>query len=167
MHCTVVPGTIPYLRHPAVMSSLYSVLCIMYLYWQTAVFEIYRYYAGARSDTVYSSHLGEGNRQTAVSCLTCRRLTGSLRSTPATGLLIWCNSLPFGYVNSPLLFCSVTEAIAQEFRKRTAGRGIAGMCSGSCATLMTTCLLPAERRHKAKVSRGSRDPRGYPTPVGL
>ena len=41
---------------------------------------------------------------------------------PATGKLMRCARLPFGYVDSPRLFCSVTEAIAQEFRKRSADR---------------------------------------------
>ena len=42
---------------------------------------------------------------------------------PATGRLIRCRRLPFGYLDSPRLFCSVTEAIAGEFRRRSAGTG--------------------------------------------
>eukprot|EP00966_Prymnesium_polylepis_P287660 6644477-Prymnesium_polylepis.1 len=43
---------------------------------------------------------------------------------PATGQLLWCTSLPFGYSLSPLHFCAVTEAVADEIRRRVAGRGI-------------------------------------------
>ena len=43
---------------------------------------------------------------------------------PATGRLLWCTSLPFGYALSPLHFCAVTEAVADEIRRRVAGRGI-------------------------------------------
>ena len=41
---------------------------------------------------------------------------------PATAKLLWCKSLPFGYIDSPRLFCAVTEAVAQEFRKRVGDR---------------------------------------------
>ena len=37
---------------------------------------------------------------------------------------MWCNRLPFGYLDSPRLFCSVTEALADELRRRVAGKGI-------------------------------------------
>ena len=43
---------------------------------------------------------------------------------PATGRLCWCKSLPFGYKLSPLIFCDLTESVAQVFRSRVAGRGI-------------------------------------------
>jgi hypothetical protein len=43
---------------------------------------------------------------------------------PGTGRLMWCARLPFGYLDSPRLFCSVTEALAAEFRRRVAGMGI-------------------------------------------
>ena len=43
---------------------------------------------------------------------------------PATGELLWCRSLPFGYKLSPLIFCEITEAVGAEFRKRVAGLGI-------------------------------------------
>ena len=43
---------------------------------------------------------------------------------PATGQLLRCTSLPFGYSLSPLHFCAVTEAVAGVFRRRTAGMGI-------------------------------------------
>ena len=43
---------------------------------------------------------------------------------PGTGRLMWCRRLPFGYVDSPRLFCSVTEALAAELRRRVAGFGI-------------------------------------------
>ena len=46
----------------------------------------------------------------------------------ASGRLIRCRSLPFGFLDSPRLFCSVTEAVAQEFRKRAAGKGIHIWC---------------------------------------
>ena len=32
--------------------------------------------------------------------------------------------MPFGYVDSPRLFCGLTEAIADIVRKRTAGQGV-------------------------------------------
>ena len=41
---------------------------------------------------------------------------------PANGKLVWCNSLPFGFVDSPRAFCLVTEAVAQEWRRRVAER---------------------------------------------
>eukprot|EP00966_Prymnesium_polylepis_P215678 4994320-Prymnesium_polylepis.1 len=43
---------------------------------------------------------------------------------PGTGELMWCSRLPFGYLGSPGLFCSVTEALADEMRRRVAGLGI-------------------------------------------
>ena len=43
---------------------------------------------------------------------------------PATGQLLRCTSLPFGYSKSPQHFCRVTEAVAGLFRQRVAGRGI-------------------------------------------
>jgi len=43
---------------------------------------------------------------------------------PATGRLLRCTSLPFGYSRSPEHFCDVTESVAQLFRERVAGRGI-------------------------------------------
>ena len=42
---------------------------------------------------------------------------------PATGRLMQCARLPFGYLDSPRLFCSVSESMAAEFRKRVAGMG--------------------------------------------
>ena len=42
---------------------------------------------------------------------------------PATGRLMRCDRLPFGYLDSPRIFCMVTESIAQEFRRRAAGIG--------------------------------------------
>ena len=39
---------------------------------------------------------------------------------PGTGRLLQSARLPFGYLDSPRLFCSVTEAIASELRKRAA-----------------------------------------------
>ena len=43
---------------------------------------------------------------------------------PGTGRLMWASRLPFGYLDSPRLFCGLTEAIAERLRKRAAGRGI-------------------------------------------
>ena len=43
---------------------------------------------------------------------------------PATGRLLWCTSLPFGYRLSPLVFCGITEAVAQVCRRRVAGLGV-------------------------------------------
>ena len=37
---------------------------------------------------------------------------------PGNARMIWCRSLPFGFIDSPRLFCSITEAVAQEFRRR-------------------------------------------------
>ena len=56
------------------------------------------------------------SRQTCWAC-------GSRRRRGATRLM-WCTRLPFGYLDSPRLFCSVTEALAAEFRRRVAGMGI-------------------------------------------
>ena len=47
---------------------------------------------------------------------------------PATGRLMRCDRLPFGYIDSPRVFCSVTEAIAQLFRERAAGKGVHIWC---------------------------------------
>jgi hypothetical protein len=47
---------------------------------------------------------------------------------PATGRLMRCDRLPFGFLDSPRIFCSVTEAIAQEFRRRAAGKGVYIWC---------------------------------------
>ena len=50
-----------------------------------------------------------------------------------TGRLMWCKTVPFGFVDSPRIFCSVTEAIAQEFRRRVAKRMIHGkVCNILC-----------------------------------
>ena len=43
---------------------------------------------------------------------------------PATGRLLRCARLPFGYLDSPRLFCGLTEAIADEVRRRTVGMGV-------------------------------------------
>ena len=43
---------------------------------------------------------------------------------PATGRLIKCARLPFGYKDSPRQFAKVTEKIAAELRRRLAGRGV-------------------------------------------
>ena len=43
---------------------------------------------------------------------------------PASGRLLWCTSLPFGYKLSPLIFCDFTESVAQVYRARVAGKGI-------------------------------------------
>ena len=47
---------------------------------------------------------------------------------PGTGRLMQCARLPFGFLDSPRLFCSVSEAMAAEFRKRVAGKGIHILC---------------------------------------
>ena len=47
---------------------------------------------------------------------------------PGTGRLLQCRSLPFGYALSPAVFCAVTEAVAQEMRRRVVGRGIHIYC---------------------------------------
>ena len=43
---------------------------------------------------------------------------------PASGRLLRAARLPFGYVDSPRLFCGLTEAIADEVRRRVAGQGV-------------------------------------------
>ena len=43
---------------------------------------------------------------------------------PGTGRLIWASRLPFGYVESPRLFCGLTEAVISRLRRQAAGRGI-------------------------------------------
>ena len=42
---------------------------------------------------------------------------------PATGRLLWCRSLPFGYKLSPLIFCDLTESVGGVFRERDS-RGV-------------------------------------------
>jgi hypothetical protein len=46
---------------------------------------------------------------------------------PATGQLLRCTSLPFGFAKSPQHFCAVTEAVAQRLRQRLAAAGIEGV----------------------------------------
>ena len=43
---------------------------------------------------------------------------------PGTGRLIWATRLPFGYIDSPRIFCALTEAVMARLRKRAAGKGI-------------------------------------------
>ena len=45
---------------------------------------------------------------------------------PGNGKLVWASRLPFGYIDSPRLFCGVTEMVAQLVRARAAreGKGI-------------------------------------------
>lgn len=43
---------------------------------------------------------------------------------PGNGRLLWASRLPFGYVESPRLFCALTEAIIQRLRLKAAGKGI-------------------------------------------
>jgi hypothetical protein len=43
---------------------------------------------------------------------------------PATGRLLRCARLPFGYRDSPRLFCGLTEAVADEVRRRAVGKGV-------------------------------------------
>ena len=43
---------------------------------------------------------------------------------PSTGRLVRATSLPFGWADSPRLFCSMTEAIAGEFRRRASDASI-------------------------------------------
>ena len=47
---------------------------------------------------------------------------------PGTGRLMWCRSLPFGYLDSPRQACRVSEALAGEMRRRAAGKGIHFLC---------------------------------------
>ena len=50
----------------------------------------------------------------------------------ATGRLLWCTSLPFGYGLSPYHFCEVTEAIAAVWRQRVARRSAERRCYIFC-----------------------------------
>ena len=43
---------------------------------------------------------------------------------PGTGRLVWAPRLPFGYIDSPHLFCGLMESIADKMRAKAAGRGI-------------------------------------------
>jgi hypothetical protein len=43
---------------------------------------------------------------------------------PGTGRLMWASRLPFGYLDSPRLFCGLTEAIISRCRSKAAGLGI-------------------------------------------
>lgn len=47
---------------------------------------------------------------------------------PGTGRLMWCRSLPFGYLDSPRQACRVSEALAGVMRHRAAGKGIYFLC---------------------------------------
>ena len=47
---------------------------------------------------------------------------------PSSGRLMWCDRLPFGFLDSPRKFCHVSEAVAQLFRKRMAGMGVYIFC---------------------------------------
>ena len=73
-----------------------------------------------RSDTHFAKYdLRDGFWRVPVKEELRRRLV--LRH-PANGRLVWCNTLPFGFVDSPRAFCFITEAVAQEWRKRVAQR---------------------------------------------
>ena len=43
---------------------------------------------------------------------------------PVTGRLMWAPRLPFGYIDSPRLFCGVMEVLADKLRSRVGGRDI-------------------------------------------
>ena len=43
---------------------------------------------------------------------------------PGNGRLLWASRLPFGYLESPRLFCALTEALVQRLRLKAAGKGI-------------------------------------------
>ena len=43
---------------------------------------------------------------------------------PGTGRLMWATRLPFGYLESPRIFCGLTEAIVQRLREQAKGKGI-------------------------------------------
>ena len=43
---------------------------------------------------------------------------------PGTGRLMWATRLPFGYLDSPRLFCGLTEAIIARVREKLAGKGV-------------------------------------------
>ena len=43
---------------------------------------------------------------------------------PGTGRLMWATRLPFGYIDSPRLFCGLTEALVGRVRSAVAGKGI-------------------------------------------
>ena len=47
---------------------------------------------------------------------------------PGTGRLMWCRSLPFGFLDSPRQACRVSEALAGEMRRRVQGKGIHFLC---------------------------------------
>ena len=64
---------------------------------------------------------------------------------PATGRLLWCRSLPFGYRLSPLIFCDVTESVAQIFRRRLAGRGVFRRATLGASLLSPICGYHCER----------------------
>ena len=53
---------------------------------------------------------------------------------PGTGRLMWANKLPFGFLDSPRLFCGVTEASASDGKPiipRSVRRGLASLASSS------------------------------------
>ena len=47
---------------------------------------------------------------------------------PGTGRLMWATRLPFGYLDSPRLFCGLTEAVVARVRKKAVGLGIHLYC---------------------------------------
>ena len=69
---------------------------------------------------------------------------------PGTGRLMWASRLPFGYIESPRLFCALTEAVIARLRKQAAGRGIHFYVfvddSGQA--------LPARDKKRSEVNRG-------------
>ena len=42
---------------------------------------------------------------------------------PGTGRLLWASALPFGYLDSPRLFCGLTEALIERLRSQAAAEG--------------------------------------------
>ena len=43
---------------------------------------------------------------------------------PGTGRLMWATALPFGYLDSPRLFCGLTEALIERLRRKAASEGV-------------------------------------------
>ena len=77
-----------------------------------------------RTDGPTAAHFPSGSIGSVLNeCVFC-----GPQDVARTGRLMWCRSLPFGYLDSPRQSCRVSEALAGEMRRRAAGRAIHFFC---------------------------------------
>ena len=78
---------------------------------------------------------------------------------PGTGRLMWASRLPFGYLDSPRLFCGLTEALVQRVRDRAAAEGLEAqlfcfvddvLCTGVDEATTRRCMELLEDEFRAR-----------------